>query len=183
MITVGVQGERGSACDAIAEELIANPNAELKYLSNAENVLMNLRAGEIDWAILAWESPLGTLVAETQEAISKHGKVEELRRIESEVRHVLLAKPEVAAKDIKCVASHPIPLAKHKISLSEYFPGYIEIPSIDTGVAAKDLANGVLSGNTAVIAMRHAAEVFGLKVLDLDLPANDNYLTRFILVK
>jgi prephenate dehydratase len=183
MIKVGIQGERGSACDAVAQQLIESPNAELKYLSNADSVLANLKARKIDLAVLASESPLGIPVLDTQEAIDKHGTVKELRRLESKVCHVLLVRPEIEQQDVTFVASHPIPLSKHKETLSEYFPGYFEVQYIDTGVAAKDLASGILPVNTAVIAMRHAAEVFGLKVIDLDLPANDNYLTRFVLVE
>ena len=183
MVKVGIQGERGSACDAVAAQLIDDANAELAYLSNAENVLSNLKAGKIDFAVLAFESPLGTPVAETQEAIEKYGAVEELKQLQSEVRHVVLTRPEIEPRSVEFVASHPIPLSKHKAALAEYFPGYSEIRSLDTGVAAQDLANGQLPINTAVIAMRHAAKVFGLKIIDIDLPANDNYLTRFALVK
>ena len=182
-LRVGIQGKSGSACDAVAEDLIRESDFELVYFSDAEGVLSNLKAGNIDLGVLAYESPLGTPVEETKQAINKYGQVQEIRELKSEVHHVLLASPDVETKSIRFVASHSIPLNKHREALSEYFPGYSEIETADTGIAAEDLASGKLPKNTAVIAMPHAGKIFDLKVLNLELPANDSYLTRFALVK
>lgn len=185
MAIVGIQGERGSACDAMAKPLLAglSGTANFEYLLDAASVLGKLKSKVIDLGILVIESPIGTPVEETQAAFRQFGPIEVIKEHSAEVRHAILAHHLGSGPGITSVASHPIALKKHKDFLTHVFPGYAELPYADGGLAAKDLASGKLAPSTAVIAMPHAAEVFPLKVLHADLPANDNYQSRFILVK
>jgi prephenate dehydratase len=183
MLRVGIQGDRGSACDFAATQLVPDLNTQLVYLTNADNVLSKLRNHAIDQAVLAIESPQGSPIIETQNAINKYGAVSIIKELLCEVHHKIIIRKGVSLTDIKFVASHPIPLNKHKEILRKHFPHYQEIVTEDTGVAAQDLASGKLPNNTAVIAMLHAAEVFKLVATELELPANENYLTLFALVK
>ena len=181
---IGIQGERGSACDVAATTLVGElpGNIIFVYLANAENVTAALVEGSIDMAVLASESPVGVPVPETAKALTQHREIIEVSEFSSEVRHCIMVRnqhPPVITK----IASHPIPLQKHHEFLAIRFPGYEAISMIDTGVAAQKLAEGILSDDTAVIAMPGAAEIFGLKVIESNLPANDNYLTRFVLVR
>ena len=180
---IGIQGEKGSACDAAAKELIStkNINAFLTYYASAMNTLKALKENLVDAALLALESPTGVPVSETSQAIEVHGPVSILHEISAEVRHCIMVKQN-AVLPIKNIASHAIPLEKHKKYLNESFPDYTAVELDDTGLAARLLAENKLSDDTAVIAMPHAAGVFGLKIIHLDLPANNNYLTRFALV-
>ena len=181
---VGIQGERGSACDAAAVVILKESLAEVAfdYLIDAEGVLSALEMDQIDAGVLASESPLGVPVQETVEALKRHSEIIEISELQSEVRHcIMTADPE--AGPIRKIASHPIPLQKHAEFLAERFPGYESIPMRDTGEAAGELASGRLSRDTAVIALPRAAEVFGLSIIERELPVNDNYLTRFVLVK
>ena len=180
-IRVGIQGELGSACDEAAAVLLGGGSPRYFYLTDAEQTLSALERGDVDAAVLAMESPVGVQIQETALALSRHQAFVEVAELKCEVRHCLLVRPNSGAK-ISAIASHEIPLQKHREFLERWIPGYREIQVADTGLAAKQLASGELSDDVAVIAMPRAAEVFGLKALEVQLPANDRYLTRFVLV-
>lgn len=127
------------------------------------------------------QSPLSTAVAETSAAFAAHSAIAVIVELSCEVRHCILAKDGSGAS-VSYVASHPTVLAKHGEFLRRRFPGYQPLTVEDTGLAAKLLAEGKLNGSV-VIAMPHAAAVFGLYILAMNLPANDGYLTRFALVE
>lgn len=180
---IGIQGERGSACDSAAVLLVRayQPEANFIYFQTAEMTLAALEARSIDAAVLAFESPLGVAVRETAEALAAHAPVTEISELRSEVHHCIMVQPGTQA--VHKVASHPVTLEKHQHFLSHRFPGYEAVEVEDTGHAARLLSEGKLSADTAVIAMPHAAELFGLTIIESSLPANEGYLTRFALIK
>jgi prephenate dehydratase len=181
---VGIQGGLGSACDEAAARLLSGIWEEtlLHYLIDAERVLSALEDGSVDAAVAALESPVGVPVAETAEAIKRHPRVTVAAELRSEVRHCIMALPN-CSEPIRRVASHLIPLEKHAEFLKARFPGYQPVVIDDTGLAAKMLAEGRLSPDAAVVALPRAAELFGLRVIERELPANDAYLTRFVLLR
>lgn len=180
---VGIQGLPGSACDEAAVLLIEEEEASFVYLTDAEGVLSALFEGSIDVGVLAAESPLGIPVPETAVALPRYPAVDEIAELRSEVRHCILVRPGEENAPITTVASHAIPLAKHRDFLANTFRGYTSLELPDTGLAAKKLAAGELPANTAVIAMKRAAELFGLAILHSSLPKNDDYQSKFLLVK
>lgn len=182
-MNIGIQGEVGSACDEAAALLFPNSSNSFVYLTNAENCLAALDSTRIEAAVLALESPVGVPVPESDEALSAHARLKIQRELCREVRHCLMIHPLARVGDIRKVASHPIPLEKHRRFLSARFPNYQPIVLSDPGLAARKLAEGELCEDTAVIAMPRASEIFGLKIIETELPANDNYLTRFVVVE
>ncbi len=179
---VGVQGQPGSACDEAATLLLPAADVSFEYLTNAPNTLAALTTGLIDRAVLALESPVGTAVPETAQALKTHGTVVIVDELRREVRHCVMIRTDNTNGIVRRVASHSIPLEKHRDFLNQRFPGYESIVLPDPGLAAQQLYEGTLSLDTAVIAMPRAAKLFGLKILENELPANDNYLTRFVVV-
>jgi chorismate mutase/prephenate dehydratase len=101
-----------------------------------------------------------------------------VRSIRLKVDHVLLAPSGVKLEDIKEVASHPHALAQ----CSGFFKSHPQIkavPASNTAVAAKEISSGKRI-DTAVIASRACAELYGLSILaDGIADAAFNY-TRFI---
>ena len=185
MVKIGIQGEPGSACDEAAALLASefSEEAVFVYLTDARGTLEALARGLIAAAVIALESPVGTPVDETAEALACFPAVCRRKLLSMEVKHSLMIKSANSTERIQTVASHPVPLKKHRDFLISRFAGYREMPLADTGLAAKMLADGKLPPGTAVIAMPRAAELFGLSIIERELPANDNYLTQFALVE
>lgn len=180
---IGIQGQPGSACDEAAALLVSPDTNHFEYLTDATSTLSALASGSVDRAVLALESPVGTPVLETKEALDEHPSIEVIDELRREVRHCIMVHPENVDGRVRRVASHAIPLQKHREFLTRRFPGYEPITLPDPGVAAQKLSDGELPQDTAVIAMPRAAELFGLTVLESQLPANDSYLTKFVVVR
>jgi prephenate dehydratase len=177
---IGVQGEAGSACDAAVSKLLAD-TVERIYLTDGERTIQAVHSGEVQYAVVALESPRGTPVDETSSALQKY-PCRITRRHEEEVRHCVMTLGHTGAA-ITQIASHPIPLRKHKEFLEVRFPEAHFVTVADTGLAAQMLHQGAFPPTTAVIALPYAAELFGLTIIETDLPANDNYLTVFGLIE
>lgn len=182
---VGIMGELGSACDAASHELFKGHDGarSYRYLTGAANVVSSLNQGDIDCAVIALESPVGIPIAEVSAAFADGNAIEIVSEIRIEVRHCLMALPGVSKDEIQKVASHEVPLRKHRQRLLELWPDYQALEVADTGLAARLLAAGIFDRQTAVIALPRAAEIFGLSIVERELPANDNFLTRFVLVR
>ena len=57
------------------------------------------------------------------------------------------------------------------------------VPYLDTAKAAEDLANGVLSDTTAVIAPRKCAELYGLEILEESIQDLKYNYTMFVVAQ
>lgn len=182
---VAIQGQAGSACDEAAAMLCPDSSSiTFEYCDDAAAAIQKLDSGECKLALLAMESPLGSAVKETESALQAFGSKAFIPLVElcREVHHCIMIQKGANQARVDTIASHLIPLKKHKDFLTKRFPGYSELVYPDPGAAACDLQKGVLKDSTAVIAMPRAAELFGLDVIERNLPANDGYLTRFALV-
>ena len=81
---------------------------------------------------------------------------------------------------IKTVYSHPQALMQSSKYLDDQ-PGWQRISAPNTAVAAKKvLEDGDIT--QAAICSEHAAQIYGLKILDRKINYNDNNSTRFIIV-
>ena len=103
-----------------------------------------------------------------------------VRTIKLKVDHALLAKHGAALGGIKRIKSHPHALAQCAGFLKSQ-PGVEALPAPNTAVAAKELAE---SGDmeTAVIASRSCAELYGLDVLEDRIQDVSYNYTRFICI-
>lgn len=105
------------------------------------------------------------------EALNRRSAVTEVAEPQIEVRHCIMARDAIT--EIQKVASPLIPLQKHAEVLKKRFPGYEAIPHQDTGTSGAEPAAGKLPPNTAAITLPRAAEIFGLSIIESDLPTND----------
>lgn len=182
--TIAVQGDVGSACEMAAKYFIRQlrfADIRLHYLSSAERVVEALENESVEMAVIARESPLGSLVEETDLALA--GRAPKIvSEAKLEVLHAILAKRIEPFSYYQEIYSHPIPLAKHSEMLQATFPYAKPISFEDSGAAARALAEGALPDTALVIAMPSASLALGLQVLIDSLPNNQGYLTLFQLI-
>ncbi len=93
------------------------------------------------------------------------------------VKHCLLCLPEIGLEQIKQVYSHPQALAQCENSLSNL--GLEGIVEYDTAGSAR-LIKENNDQKSAAIASKHAAKVYGLKILKEGFEDNPNNFTRFL---
>lgn len=93
------------------------------------------------------------------------------------VSHCLMALPGVALKDVQRVYSHPQALAQCEKSLKEL--GLPPVVAADTAGSARALKENN-DKNSAALASRHAAQVYGLNILQDNMEDNPANYTRFL---
>lgn len=98
----------------------------------------------------------------------------------------LLILPATQLKNIKKIASHPQALWQCDQYLYKKFPSAQRVEWADTATAARDLAQGILNPDTAVIASAEAAKLYGLKILKRNIENKSLHgrdVTTFLLLR
>ena len=179
---IGISGAKGSFSEEAARQYCRAENienAEFEYLIFVEKVLGALEKGDIDLGIFAIENSNGGVVTEYLPAIAAHRfKIKKI--FEMDVRHMLLALPSAKREDIKTIVSQNQALRQCRMYLKRIWPSAEITEYVDTATAAKDLHEGTLSKETAVIAPRAAAELYGLAILEESIQDLKFNFTTFI---
>jgi prephenate dehydratase len=183
-LTIGVSGDKGSFSEEAAEYYVyknALSDYELKYLISVENVLTALDKGEINMGVFPIENSNGGIVYEAVYAMAKHlFNIENL--FEIDIRHNLIVKPGTKREDIKKIASHDQALKQCKMYIKRMWPAAEIIAWEDTAKAVKDLAEGKLTPDTATIAAKGAAKLYGMEILEEGIQDLKFNFTTFLAV-
>lgn len=181
---IGISGGRGSFSEEAANYYCRKykvENHKLVYLISVERVLSGLEKDGIDLGIFPIENSNGGIVYEAIYAMAKHNfKID--RIFEIDVRHNLLVLPKIKRNDIKKIASHDQALKQCRMYLKRNWPKVQLIEWSDTAEAAKDLSNGKLGSQTAVIAPYRCAEMYNLKILEEGIQDLKFNFTTFLAV-
>ncbi|MFA7170748.1 MAG: prephenate dehydratase domain-containing protein [Candidatus Paceibacterota bacterium] len=183
-IEIGVSGAVGSFSEQAAKEYCRKNNIEsykLEYLISVENVLNALANEKINLGIFPIENSNGGIVIESVYAMSKY--IFNIRELfEIPVIHCLLAKPGTAKEGIKTIASHDQAIKQCKMYIrSNWIDANIEQRD-DTAKAAKDLSEGILTTDTAVLAPESCATLYGLEILEKGVQDLKFNFTSFLTV-
>ena len=179
---IGLSGNIGSFSEEAAIHYAKENNIQnykLVYLISVDNVLKGLLKGEIDKGIFPIENSNGGIVYEAVYAMARYTfQIEKM--FDLDIRHSLLVLPGKKASDIKTIASHDQALKQCKMYLKRKWPDVELKEWSDTAQAAKDLQEGKLSEDTAVIAPRRCADLYGLEVLEEGIQDLKFNFTTFI---
>lgn len=135
--------------------------------------------GSIDYGMLPIENSSTGSITEVYDLIAAYPVCIVGERV-IEVTQNLLALPGVALEDIKQVYSHPQGLFQSKRFLDQHgLKGHIYD---DTAMAARMIAEEQMT-DSAAIASRRAAEVYGLDVLVPHVNFNYTNKTRFFVIR
>jgi len=179
---IGVMGARGSFSEQAGERYLrehCGGIGEIIPLISAENVLTSLENGEIERGVFPIENSNGGIVIEAVHAMAKHRFAIE-RMFELDVHHMLLVRPGVTASYIKTISSHDQALKQCRMYIKRVWPQADILPYADTAKAAADLSKGILSDDTAVIASRGCAALYGLEILEESIQDLKYNYTMFV---
>ena len=98
------------------------------------------------------------------------------------VKQNLLVFPGTTREEITTITSHDQAIKQCRMYLKRMFPTADIAEYPDTAQAAKDLGEGVLSKNTAIIAPKACAELYGLEVLEENINDLKFNVTNFLVV-
>ncbi|MBT3539281.1 chorismate mutase [Candidatus Parcubacteria bacterium] len=182
---ISVSGEAGSFSEE-AGLLYAQrqglENPEIVFSIDMEGVLKSVTIGEAEYGVFPVVNSRGGLVQTAFEAMGKYNfsLVDELW---FEVYQCLMVSPGVEKKEITNITTHPQAISQCERYIKREFPNAKLNDWEDTAKAAKDLAEGLLSRDTAVIAPARSAQIYKLDLLDKGIQDNHPNLTTFIVVK
>lgn len=184
-IKIGVSGNHGSFSEEAANYYCQKnkiKDYELAYLVSVENVLKNLENKNIDKGVFPIENSNGGIVYEAVYAMSKYNfDIENI--FEIDVRHNLLVQKGVNSESVKKIVSHPQALKQCRMYLKRKWESVDLEEYADTAQAAKDLSEGVLSSDVAVIAPKICSELYDLEILEEGIQDLKFNFTSFIATK
>jgi len=185
MITIGIQGGKGSFSEEAAYKFADNHGLEkikMIYQISSEIVLKGVETNATDYGIFAMENAQGGVVIESVKALAKY-RCEILEMFHIPVDQNLLGVPGLNLGDITEIHSHQQALRQCKDYLSNHFWTRPLIEEDDTAEAAKRLSEGKLPKTVAVIANKACADLYGLEILQDSIHDLKHNLTLFLGVK
>jgi prephenate dehydratase len=183
-ILIGVSGDQGSFSEEAA--ILYAQQKDIYpifcFLIDMENVLSAVEQQTVNLGIFPVVNLQGGLVRPAFDAMGRHlfHLIDELWL---HIRQCLLVYPGTTSQQIKKIVSHPQGLAQCKHYLQNEFEGVLLQEWCDTAKAARDLAEGILTPDTAVIASERSAELYGLNVFAKNIQDSNSNLTAFIVVE
>lgn len=165
--TIAISGIAGSFSEEAARKFLHDSRLEgdIVYATTARNTFEAVASGRTNYGLIPLENSNGGIVLETV-----YGAADYLYHIEKileiDVHQNLIVIPGTSRSNIKKIVSHQQALAQCKFYLKRDWPAVEHLEYADTALAAKDLAEGTLSPDTAIIASAAAAELYKLTILE-----------------
>lgn len=176
-MTIAFQGEPGAYSEAAAQRFA--PGREALPCRSFEDVFASVASGRASRGILPMENSVGGSIHKNYDLLVQH-ELPIVGEVELPVDHCLLGRPGSKLADIRTVYSHPQALAQCEEYLQSL--GTLEIVAVyDTAGGAKMVAEGARD-DSAAIASRRAADLFGLEVLAEGVQDYASNLTRFVVI-
>lgn len=154
------------------------PKGTLEYYTGFKDVFLAVKDGRADFGVVPVENSTSGSVHETYDHIM-HYRFSIAKAFDLPINHCLCALPGVAEKEIKRLYSKEEALAQCGGYIKE--KGMKGVAYSNTAAAAKYIAENKLTDCGAVCS-RHAAEVYGLQILDDNIQTSASNTTRFIAI-
>jgi prephenate dehydratase len=178
MYDAAYQGNRGAFSEDAALNLLT-PQAKLLPRETLEDVFNAVTRGEARFGVIPIENTLAGTIHRSYDLLFEHElKIvgETIRRIQ----HALIAMPGVPLENIRKALSHPVALAQCEHFFRKH-PGIQQISVYDTAGAVENIMQQGLK-DSAAVASRRAAEVYGGAILADSIQDHAENYTRFLLI-
>jgi prephenate dehydratase len=177
MLSVAFQGEPGAYSEAAALAHFG-PDIRTRPCESFDLVFSLVESGECERGLVPIENSLAGSIHRNYDLLMRHTlhiTGEEFLR----VRHCLIGMPGVKINQIKKVISHPQALAQCEGFLKRR--GFASQTAYDTAGSVKLVKEGG-DPSIAGIASRHAAQVYGMQILEEGIEDDTANFTRFLAI-
>ena len=171
---IAFQGERGAYGEMATLQYF--PNAKLLPLKSFQDVFDAAENGEVEYIVVPVENSIEGSINEIYDLLLQT-KMNVVGEIYQRVRHCLIANR--GEKVIRYVHSHPQALAQCRAYLQKR--RFEPVPTYDTAGAAKMIKESKMA-DSAAIASKRAAELYGMEILDEGVEDRKNNYTRFLVL-
>jgi len=172
------QGTRGSNSEDASIDLLS-PAAKLLPRTTLEDVFDAVIRGEARYGVVPVENTLAGSIHRCYDLLFEH----DVKIVGETVRHILfalIAPPGVELPEVRKALSHPVALAQCEKFFRQH-PHIQPVPVYDTAGAVEIVMNEP-ERNSAAVATRRAADVYGGGVLAEAIQDHLENYTRFLLI-
>ncbi|CAI9117340.1 OLC1v1018716C1 [Oldenlandia corymbosa var. corymbosa] len=172
-------GVPGSYSEAAAGK--AYPNSVPLPCKQFEAAFEAVELRIADRAVVPVENSLGGSIHENYDLLLRH-RLHIVGEVLLRVRHSLLALPGVRKEHLRRVLSHPQALSQCEHTLTSQMGPNVRREAFDSTAGAAEFVAANNLRDTAAIASAHAAELYGLQVLEDGMEDDSGNLTRFLIL-
>ncbi|TCI94389.1 prephenate dehydratase [Tenacibaculum sp. M341] len=179
MKKIAIQGIQGSNHHIVVKRYYKD-DYEIKECLSFDALIDSLLNNESLQGVMAIENTIAGSIIPNYALIDKNN-MNIVGEYYLPIHHHLMALPGENLESIKEVSSHPMALLQCK----DFFKNHKHIKlveDVDTAEVAKRIAENKLQ-NTAAIAPKIAAEIFGLEVIEDEIQTIKNNETRFVIIQ
>ena len=183
---VGVSGDVGSFSEEAGLKYIQKAclgqDAIIVPLIDMDGVLFALNENEIDIGVFPVVNNNSGLVWQAFQAMGKY-PFEIIDELHLDIEQCLFAKRYMDIKDVSKIYSYAPAFNQCKIFLNQEAALIEKIEWPDMALAARDLVNGILPDDAAVLGSRRTALQYNLTILASNVQDVKPNITMFIIVK
>jgi prephenate dehydratase len=172
------QGSRGAFSEDAALKLLTS-SAKLLPRDTLEDVFNAVTGGEARFGVVPIENTLAGSIHRSYDLLFEHD-LKIVGETVCHIQHSLIAPPGVALKDVRKALSHPVALAQCELFFRRH-PQIQQISVYDTAGAVENIMREGLR-DSAAVASRRAAEVYGGMILAEAIQDHSENYTRFLLI-
>ncbi len=182
MITAAYQGVEGAYSELLLRRHFGARDEPVETLGvpTFRDVAVALLSGRARYGVLPLENTVAGTFREGYDLLAQYD-LTPVREVIFRMDHRLLGVPGATAAGLTRIEAHPIVLEECGKFLAT-LPGARPVPAIDTGVAARDVAEAQ-DPQRAAIAPAEAASRYGLVELAAHIADHPDNVTRFLLVE
>ena len=177
---VAIQGEAGSFHHQAAILWFNKNDPTIIAKETFTQTIATLRDDEADQAIIAVENTLYGSINEVLDLIETN-PYPIVGEIFLHIQQQLISLPDIRAKDIKRIYSHPVALAQCEQYLDKHFPDAERIEHHDTAASVRFIKEQN-DPQAAAIAGIEAAKLYQLPILRQNIQDNQENYTRFLVL-
>ena len=179
MLNIAIQGIEGSFHDIASHLYFKEEEISLTCCDTFEQLFEAVRKDPEMLAVVAIENTIAGSLLHNYELL-RDSNMTIVGEHKLHIEHSLLVLPDDEAADITEVNSHPVALMQCRSFLQKH-PGWKIVETDDTAGAAADISKAQLKGRAAICS-KHAAPIYGMKVLEEAIEDNKHNFTRFLVV-
>lgn len=178
MFDAAYQGSKGAFSEDAALKMLT-PAARLLPRDTLEEVFDAVAHGEARFGVVPIENTLAGSIHRCYDLLFEHD-LKIVGETVSSIEHALIAPPGVGLNDVRKVLSHPVALAQ----CESFFRSHPQIEPVSVYDTAGAVENIMRSGvrDSAAVASRRAAEVYGGTILAAGIQDHAENYTRFLLI-
>jgi prephenate dehydratase len=175
---IAFQGEPGAYSEAAIFEHFG-PDQQAVPCRTFDEVFSVVVSKDCDLGLVPIENSLAGSIHRNYDLLLQN-PLEVIGEHNLHVRHCLIARPGVKLSEIKKVISHPQALAQCEVYLRA-LPGVAVEQVYDTAGSVK-MVRDLDERDTAAIASRRAAQIYGMEILAEHIEDNAANFTRFLVI-